>query len=64
MFWVAIIFFVVAGVALMIWRKELTEVQALMLGARMHVGCAVAESIILFVLALIFYLGIRSGAFG
>lgn len=64
MFWIAIVLFVLAGVALIIWRKDLTEVQAMLLGARMHVGCAVAEAIMLLIMALIFYLGVRSGAFG
>jgi hypothetical protein len=63
-FWVSIIFFVVAAAVLVVWRKELTEVQAMMLGARMHPGCAVVEAITLLVLAIIFYLGLRSGAFG
>ena len=55
MFWAAIVIFLLAAVALVIWRKELAEIQAMMLGARMHAGCAVTEAIILLILAAIFF---------
>jgi hypothetical protein len=64
MWWVTIGIFVFAGVALILWRKDLAEVQAMLAGARMPPGCAVAEGVVLLIIAVIFFFAVRSGAFG
>ncbi len=62
MLWLSIIVFVIAGIALIIWRKALAEMQALyFFGASMPPGCAVAEGVAFFLLALAFYLAHRAG---
>ncbi len=65
MLWVSIVVFVVIGVALIVWRKELTYWQSQMVwGATMHPGCAVVEGVLLILLALAFYLAHRAGLLG
>ncbi len=63
--WIAIVLFVVIGVVLIVWRKELTYWQSQMVwGATMHPGCAVVEGVLLILLALAFYLAHRAGLLG
>ena len=60
--WIAIVLFVVIGVVLIVWRKELTYWQSQMVwGATMHPGCVVVEGVLLILLALAFYLAHRAG---
>jgi drug/metabolite transporter (DMT)-like permease len=44
------------GVALIIWRKEATNFQAMSFGARLHPGCAVVQGVLLLLVALVFLL--------
>jgi hypothetical protein len=61
--WASIALFVVCGVALIIWRKELTSYQEMVLGGRMHPGCAVVEGVLLIFLALGYFLLYLAGVF-
>ncbi len=62
MLWVSIVVFVFIGVALIVWRKEVTYWQSqVVFGATMHPGCAVVEGALLILLALAFYLAHRAG---
>lgn len=66
MFWIvaASAFFVIAGVALIIWRREFTGLQARTFGARLPVGCAVVEGVVFLLLGLAYILAYRAGLFG
>jgi hypothetical protein len=56
----SIIVLSVIGVAMIIWRKEITSLQAMTFGARLHPGCAVVEGALLLLLALVYFLIARS----
>ena len=62
MLWASIVVFVVIGVALIVWRKDVTYWQSqVVFGATLHPGCAVVEGVLLILLALAFYLAYRAG---
>jgi len=63
MVWASTVLFVACGVALMIWRKEAAYLQGMTFGGTVAPGCAIVEAVLLFVLALLFYLGYRAGIF-
>jgi hypothetical protein len=54
--WLSIAILAVVGVALIIWRKEGATLQGMAFGARLHPGCAVAEGVLLLLLALAYWL--------
>lgn len=62
--WGATGFFLIAGIALIIWRREFTGLQARTFGARLHPGCAVVEGVVFLLLALAYILAYRAGLFG
>lgn len=57
MVWVAITFFVAVAMALLVARRPVAEVQAMVLGGRVGgAGCVVAQAIALLILALAAFL--------
>lgn len=56
----SIIVLCVIGVAMIIWRKEITSLQAMTFGAKLHPGCAVVEGALLLLLALVYFLIART----
>ncbi len=54
---------VVAGIVLIVWRRELTQVQVWFFGAQMHPGCAIIEGVLLMLLGIAMYLAFRGGVF-
>ena len=48
-----IVFMLLAGVFFIVRRREVTDVQKAVIGARMPVGCAVAEGICLLLMAVV-----------
>ncbi len=59
--WLAIIACVVFAVVLVIWRNDLTAVQANLFGANMHPGCLIVEAVLFVLLAIFFYVLNRAG---
>ena len=59
--WLAIIACVVLAVVLVVWRDDLTVLQANLFGANMHPGCAIAEAVMFVLLAIFFYVLYRAG---
>jgi hypothetical protein len=59
--WLSIALFATVGIALILWRKEATAMQEMLLGGRLHPGCAIAEGLLLLLLALAYYLLNRAG---
>ena len=59
--WVAIVVFMIVGIALIVWRKQVTPYQEIVFANRMHPGCAVVEGLAFILLALVFYLLYRRG---
>jgi hypothetical protein len=51
-----IILFTVIGVALILFRRPLAQMQAMVVGGRMGAGCATAEGIAFLLLALLVYI--------
>ena len=50
---VTIVFMLFAGLFFIVRRREVTEIQKAVVGARMPVGCAVAEGLFLILLAAV-----------
>ena len=50
-----------AGVGLIVFRRQLAEMQALLAGGSITPGCAVAEGIALMVLAIVIWIAERNG---
>lgn len=61
---ISALLFVAAGVILILMRKPLAEMQALLAGGTMPPGCVVAEGIAFFVLALVVLVAHHYGLFG
>ncbi len=59
--WLAISACVGIAVILVIWRDEVTVIQANLFGANMHPGCAIVEAVLLVLLAIFFYVLNRAG---
>jgi hypothetical protein len=51
----SIAFIALVGAALIIWRRQATEFQAMTLGARLHPGCAVLEGVALLLVAVVYF---------
>lgn len=58
--WISIAIFLLVGAGLIIWRKEASSLQGMAFGARLHPGCAVAEGVLLLILALAYFLVLRA----
>lgn len=61
MVWVAIVFFVVIGIAMIAMRVEVADVLGLSFGARLPPGCVIVLGVLSLLLALLFYLGYSAG---
>ena len=55
--------FLVAGILFIVRREEVTWLQKAAIGARLPVGCAVAEGVLLILLAVLVVILMRSGWF-
>jgi hypothetical protein len=55
---------VALGVGLIVWRKDVAEIQAMTLGGTMLPGCAIAEGVLCLLVALFLYLAYRAGVLG
>lgn len=53
---VAIVFFILLGIGMIIGRRYLAEFQANVMGGRMAPGCVIAQAVLLFVLAVLIYI--------
>lgn len=58
------ILFALCGIALIVGRRPAAQLQALLAGATVVPGCAVAEGITFLLLALMFFLLQRGGVLG
>lgn len=56
MIWIGVIAFGAAGIAVILARKYLAELQSMVSGGRMPVGCVVAQGIACLLFALLIYL--------
>ena len=56
MIWFAIVVASLAGVALILARKPLANMQAIVIGGRVAPGCVVAEAVVLLLIALAIFL--------
>ncbi len=62
--WLAALLFVIAGIILIVMRKDLAHLQALLAGGTMPPGCVIAEAIAFFVLAALVVVAHHYGLFG
>ncbi|HEX7191180.1 MAG TPA: hypothetical protein VF381_06355 [Thermoanaerobaculia bacterium] len=60
---VAVVLFVVVGVAMIVARKPLADGQAIVFGGSVVPGCVVAEAIVMFILAGLMIIAQRYGLF-
>jgi hypothetical protein len=49
--WFAAGLFAVVGLVLIVWRRSLAEMQAMLAGGTIRPGCAVAEGVVLLLMA-------------
>ena len=63
MVWAATLLFALAGVAFIVRRHDLARAQAVVAGGRLGAGCAVAEGIVLLLMALAAVVMNRYGLF-
>ena len=52
----AVAFFTLVGIGLIAGRKQIAELQANVMGARVAPGCVIVQAVALFILALVVYL--------
>lgn len=55
MVWIGILLFTLVGIAFLIFRRPLAQMQAMVVGGRMRAECATAEGIAFLLLALLVY---------
>ena len=59
--WIAALFFLAAGVLFIVRRQEVNALQKATIGARLPNGCAVAEGVLLILMAIVVAIGARAG---
>lgn len=62
--WISALLFAFAGIALIIGRKPLAEMQSMLAGGHMPPGCVTAEGVALLLLALAAVVAYHLGLFG
>ena len=58
---IAIVLFLAAAAVLIVWRRELANLQAMLAGGTLPPGCAVAEAVVMILLAALVFVAYREG---
>lgn len=61
--WIAVPLFIVVGIAMIVARKHLLELHAIVMGGTALPGCVIAEAVTLFALAAAILAAHRMGMF-
>jgi hypothetical protein len=61
--WIAVPLFVIVGIAMILARKQLVELHAIVTGGTAMPGCIMAEAVVLFILAALIVVAHRAGMF-